>query len=200
MSFILLFDKFTDQNLELSNATIEALMNMSTSEQAKELNNALSDALVLEDVDVLGGYTQGMTANPMDDWALDEELMPWQKLAPEELMSALGVDSHLEGMAHFRDPDLEVTAWNSKEHPWYKGLKRRTPLVPRHHQLVGVHKALSWIVGDTGGGLIADEVGVGKTGLMLTTIATHIRLIKQEESNNAYPPRLGKHQFVWFGF
>lgn len=135
----------------------------------------------------------------MTEWNLDAELQTWQKMPPEELWQIINGDPndhHLHGLAEYRDSNLELSSWSwlrDGREPWWDIIPdhRRVPLQPRHHQLVGLLKIMSWICKGQGG-MIADEVGVGKTGQLLMSIALRNRLIKQYQQSGKYPPQFGE--------
>ncbi|KIP01486.1 hypothetical protein PHLGIDRAFT_45582, partial [Phlebiopsis gigantea 11061_1 CR5-6] len=115
----------------------------------------------------------------------------------DQLWEALGLGEtkRIVGMAKYRDPELEYTSWNTTEgEPWWEDSaipeSRKVPLEPNYHQLVGVIKCLGWMTTKRGG-LIADEVGVGKTGQVIMSLLMYFQLLQAQQLNVSFPPQLG---------
>ena len=199
--------ELTDRS-ELPADVVKALVGLSGVRATEELQEQIDEAL---------GSTEHngdefMLAAPqqvtLDHWNLEAELAPWNSMATEELWKLIGpTQVHkiggedvqtIVGMAPCHDTHQRATSWGRADgkHWWEDpdiDAARKSPVRLNHHQLVGVLKAINWL-GAGKGGLLADEVGVGKTAQVIATIQLRELLIYMQQNNRAYPPGLGK----WF--
>lgn len=143
-----------------------------------------------------------------------EEL--WQKLGPVRYTDVDTPEGRVSwntiiGMEVFRDPYQEYSSWKpmatwrstvsgmksaststeTEDRPsWWQSddipEDRKTPLVLSHHQVVGIIKATEWISKGEGG-LIADAVGVGKTGQVIGAMQLRWNMLLMQLRNVPLP-------------
>lgn len=146
----------------------------------------------------------------LESWNLEDELKPWNTMPTADLWKLMGPTREhqvngtsvttLPGMTPCYDDDDEMTSWGRTDGtPWWLDPaipdKRKIPATLNHHQLVGVHKAIRWVA-EGKGGLIADEVGVGKTAQVIATIQLREQLLYMKKKGYSYPAGLGEcHSF-----
>ena len=143
----------------------------------------------------------------IEAWDLNKEVEPWNSMPTAELWKSLGpLEAHelpdgsphttIYGMAACRDPLGLATSWGRADgKPWWTDPtipeRRKVPLTLSHHQLVGLRKSLQWLTNGEGG-LIADEVGVGKTAQVITLVQYREQLLHQQRMRIPFPPGLGE--------
>lgn len=179
---------------ELPPAFASALLNLSNKEAIFELRLQLMKVFEAEGMsdeqdearDRL--YTDFLLAN----WDLDQELHPYQDFTKAQLWEALGLKNtqRIPGLSPYYDDGCEYNSWATYRSaegtniPWWQdpALKDRVKdLQPRAHQLVGVIKMLKWMVNKEGG-LIADEVGVGKTPQTIIALVMRMAIIDAQKA------------------
>ena len=148
----------------------------------------------------------------IESWDLDKEVEPWNSIPTADLRLSLGpLKKHvlpngkrhetLLGMSACRDPLGLATSWGrADKKPWWTDPsipdRRKVPLTLSHHQLVGVRKCLHWLAHGQSG-LIADEVGVGKTAQIMTLINFREQLLYIQKRELPFPPALGESAFFF---
>lgn len=188
--------------IALDKKVATALLGLSQQGAGLTIRRAIAEVLTKE-VKFYGEYAEAVPPQVVfEGWDLDKELEPWQGKSMDELWTVLGLreTKHIVGMAKYRDPELEYNSWKTTQftHWWDDPAipaERKSPLEPNYHQLVGVIKCVQWLTSGRGG-LIADEVGVGKTGQVIMSLLMYFQLLQAQQANIPLPPLLGECRYV----
>ncbi|THU88715.1 hypothetical protein K435DRAFT_305531 [Dendrothele bispora CBS 962.96] len=132
------------------------------------------------------------------DLGMEEEA----KMDPATLSQSLGFKNHLPYQFNSLRHCAGATPWDSPDIFERPDSNDLTPLRLHWHQEAGVHSILRSVFAETPqtpkctGMLIADEVGLGKTALCLSTIAALNQLLRLQEMSQPLPPVLRSRQFL----
>lgn len=176
---------------------MNALVGLSTDAAIQLIERDIAVALAVESqhYQSVEEYASGQRPQvELQSWNLDAALVPYSGMTMSELWDilGLGVNQRIIGMERFLHTPGLLTSWGLPDgvrwwhDPTIPDDKKRE-LHPRHHQLVGVIKCLQWILAGQGG-LIADDVGVGKTGQIIMTVLMYFQLLQIQATPGAIPP------------
>lgn len=129
---------------------------------------------------------------------IETETEELRKLSMSDLYAriGLGTSKRIIGLECAFDKDGIESSWTFNDPRWAAKLpsSRLGQQHPRHHQLVGVVKMLPWVLRGEGG-LLADDVGLGKT-LQVTMVALErMNIVERHDKMKLYDDVFGEHCF-----
>ena len=122
---------------------------------------------------------------------MENETEELRRLSLDALWEKLGLhkSKQIVGLDRYHDINGEASSWTLNAVDWWKQLpaEQVRQQHPRHHQLVGLVKILTWMM-EQKGGLVADAVGVGKTLQVIMAVLERANIIDRYMKTGDSPP------------